>query len=161
MEVSVQQCLKLYRHHFKEELKKKSYNIIDEKQVFLAMQNYSALLKNLGGGSKHQTYWSSVRIEDVFTLVVRIMYQRTNYLHIPIKYWTLIDFVFSFSVFTASFSASSTITNCIHKLGKEDSWKLSQLTKATERSRRVQVSLTRQVIPSHTLYRLGYQELIF
>lgn len=53
MEVSVYQCLKLYRHNFKEELKKKSYNIIDEKQVFLAMQNYSALLKNLGGGSKH------------------------------------------------------------------------------------------------------------
>lgn len=45
--------LKLYRHHCKEELKKKSYSILGGKQVFLAMQNYSALLKNIGGVSKH------------------------------------------------------------------------------------------------------------
>lgn len=45
--------LKLYRHHCKQELKKKSYSVIGGKQVFLAVQNNSALLKNLGGVSKH------------------------------------------------------------------------------------------------------------
>lgn len=67
-----------------------------------------------------------MRIEGIFTLVVLTVYQRTSYLHIPIKYWILIDFVLSFSVFTASLSASSTITH-IYKIGKEDSWKFSQL----------------------------------
>ena len=52
------------------------------------------------------------------------------------KYWTLIDCLLSFSIFTASLRASST-TSYIYKIEKEDSFKFNKLTKVTKRIKKV------------------------
>lgn len=119
------QMLQLYIHHCKEELKKKIIEYNEKKASSCYIKSFSFVeicRRCRPSGNWRCSCTNCVSKEQTICVLM--------------KYWTLIDCLLSFSIFTASLRASST-TSYIYKIEKEDSFKFNKLTKVTKRIKKV------------------------
>lgn len=127
--------LKLYMHHCKVELKKKYTR--REVSFSCYVKSFSFVEILWRSRQAYQTFWSSVRIENVFTVVILCISKDKpfgyTYKVLDSDELCIIFFIFSQQAFELG----------IYNVGTEDSQKFSELSKARKEreSLKIQVSL--------------------